>query len=88
MTEMVLPLLVVTFLILMNGLFVAAEFAIVGANRTRVEGMAEGGSRPARYVRRVLRQPSNQDRYIAIAQLGITLATIGLGMYGEPSIAG
>jgi CBS domain containing-hemolysin-like protein len=87
-TEVVLPLLVVTFLILMNGLFVAAEFAIVGANRTRVEGMAEGGSRAARYVRRVLRQPSNQDRYIAIAQLGITLATIGLGMYGEPSIAG
>lgn len=83
-----MPLAVVTFLILMNGLFVAAEFAIVGANRSRVEGMAEGGSRAARYVRRVLRNPANQDRYIAISQLGITLATIGLGMYGEPSIAG
>ncbi len=88
MSEVVLPLLVVALLILMNGLFVAAEFAIVGANRTRVEGMAQGGSRSARYVRRVLQSPSNQDRYIAIAQLGITLATIGLGMYGEPAIAG
>lgn len=88
MSEVVLPLLVVAFLILMNGLFVAAEFAIVGASRTRVEGLAEGGSRSARYVRRVLQSPSNQDRYIAIAQLGITLATIGLGMYGEPAIAG
>jgi CBS domain containing-hemolysin-like protein len=88
LTEVVLPLLVVALLILMNGLFVAAEFAIVGANRSRVEGMARDGSRAARYVRRVLQNPSNQDRYIAIAQLGITLATIGLGMYGEPSIAG
>jgi len=83
----VLPLAVIAFLILINGLFVAAEFAIVGASRTRVESMAEGGSRAARYVRRVLHNPANQDRYIAIAQLGITLATIGLGMYGEPSIA-
>lgn len=87
-SSVLLPLLVVGFLILMNGLFVAAEFAIVGSNRTRVEGMAENGSRSARYVRRVLSSPSNQDRYIAIAQLGITLATIGLGMYGEPAIAG
>lgn len=88
MSEVVLPLLVVAFLILMNGLFVAAEFAIVGASRPRVESLARGGSRSARYIRRVLQSPSNQDRYIAIAQLGITLATIGLGMYGEPSIAG
>ncbi len=88
MSEVLLPLLVVAFLILINGLFVAAEFAIVGASQTRVEGLAEGGSRSARYVRRVLENPSNQDRYIAIAQFGITLATIGLGMYGEPAIAG
>ncbi|WP_053057489.1 hemolysin family protein [Rubrobacter aplysinae] len=88
MSAVLLPLAVIAFLILMNGLFVAAEFAIVGASRTRVKSMAEGGSRAARYVRRVLHSPANQDRYIAIAQLGITLATIGLGMYGEPSIAG
>lgn len=87
MTGVVLPLLVITVLILMNGIFVAAEFAIVGANRSRLDTMAEGGSRAARYARRVLESPSSQDRYIAIAQLGITLATIGLGMYGEPSIA-
>lgn len=84
----VLPILVIAFLIVMNGLFVAAEFAIVGASRSRVEGFEKDGNRTARYVRRVLENPTSLDRYIAISQLGITLATIGLGMYGEPAIAG
>lgn len=80
------PVAMVVLLIALNGLFVAAEFAIVGSRRGRLatdgeEGWASG------YLQRVLEDPSGQDRYIAIAQVGITLATIGLGMYGEPSIA-
>ena len=86
--SVLLPILVIIVLIILNGLFVAAEFAIVGSRRTRVDKYAEEGSAAARYVQRVLSSPENQDRYIAIAQLGITLASIGLGMYGEQSIAG
>ncbi|MEX2535159.1 MAG: hemolysin family protein [Trueperaceae bacterium] len=86
MVNVLLPLLVIILLIVLNGVFVAAEFAIVAAPRPR---HAQGGKQSwaSRYVRRVLSSTSSQDRYIAIAQLGITLATIGLGMYGEPAIA-
>lgn len=87
MSEVLLPLLVISFLITLNGVFVAAEFAIVAASRARLAGAAGEESWPLRYVSRVLATANAQDRYIAIAQLGITLATIGLGMYGEPSIA-
>ncbi len=86
MSSVVVPILVIAALIILNGLFVAAEFAIVGARKTRVDAMAKGNP-AARVVSRILSSPRNQDRYIAIAQLGITLATIGLGMYGEPAIA-
>jgi CBS domain containing-hemolysin-like protein len=88
MSEVVLPLLVITLLILLNGLFVAAEFAIVAARRVRLEARARRGGWALGFVRRILGSAPLQDRYIAVAQLGITLATIGLGMYGEPSIAG
>ena len=86
--SILVPIIVIIILIVLNGLFVAAEFSIVGSRRTRVDRYAEEGSATARYVQRVLSSPQNQDRYIAIAQLGITLASIGLGMYGEQSIAG
>ena len=80
-----LGLLAVFGLVLANAFFVAAEFALVGARRTRLEEMSNAGHRKARLA---LRAIQSLDRYISATQLGITLASLGLGWIGEPAVAG
>ncbi|GGR22197.1 hemolysin family protein [Deinococcus ruber] len=82
------PILVIVLLVAVNGLFVAAEFALVMTRLSRLEVMARQGNGAARWLLGMYRDPIGRDRYIAVSQLGITLASIGLGMYGEPQVAG
>ncbi len=72
-------------LVLANGFFVAAEFAFVGARRSRLQQLADQGDRRARRAAGVL---DDLDRTIAGTQLGITLASLALGWIGEPAVAG
>jgi CBS domain containing-hemolysin-like protein len=77
-------LLLIPSLIALNGLFVAAEFALVAIRKTRVEEMVLKGIKGAKSVEAAL---NRLDRSIAATQLGITLASIGLGMVCEPVLA-
>jgi putative hemolysin len=71
-------------LVLANGFFVAAEFALVTVRKTRVDQLIAEGNRVARAVRAAISRP---ERYIAATQLGITMASLGLGWVGEPAVA-
>lgn len=79
-----LKLLLVLLLVIANGFFVAAEFALVSLRRSRIQLLADGGSRAAK---RVLALLDNLNAFLSAAQLGITLASLALGWIGEPAIA-
>jgi CBS domain containing-hemolysin-like protein len=79
--------LVVMLLLLANALFVAAEFAIVAVPRTSIERRANLGEALSKRLLELLISAQARDRFIATAQLGITVASLGLGMYGEHTMA-
>jgi len=74
----------IAVLLLLNGFFVAVEFALVRSRRTRLEAMARTGDRLARIA---LRGTSNLPRLLSASQLGITLASLGLGALTEETLA-
>src|SRR5215210_139772 len=74
----------VLFLVAANGFFVATEFAIVAARRSRLEQLEVEGHASARAAQELVR---HLDAYIAACQLGITMASLGLGWLGEPAFA-
>ena len=84
LTEILWRLAGVLALVFANGFFVAAEFAIIAVRKTRIDQMIAEGHTGAKAVRRAISDP---DSYIAATQLGITMASIGLGWIGEPALA-
>ncbi len=72
------------FLVLLNGFFVAAEFALVKVRPTQLEPHVERGDRRARAARHMV---THLDAYLSATQLGITLASLALGWIGEPAFA-
>jgi len=80
----ILGILLAVFLVLLNGFFVAAEFAIVKVRETRIAELARDGIPSAKLASHAIH---HMDAYLSATQLGITLASIGLGWVGEPTIA-
>lgn len=80
----VLKLFGVLLLVGINGFFVAAEFAIVGVRRSKIEALADDGNASAIRLLGIL---GNLNAYLSASQLGITLASLGLGWLGEPVIS-
>ena len=79
-----LGLLLVVILVSINGFFVAAEFSLVSVRKTRIAERVARGDTNAKAVQKAIEDP---DRFIAATQLGITLASLGLGWIGEPALS-
>lgn len=77
-------LVLVLLLVFMNGFFVAAEFAMVKIRSSRINQLVAEGNARAKLAQRLI---NNLDAYLSATQLGITLASLGLGWVGEPAIA-
>jgi CBS domain containing-hemolysin-like protein len=84
MTQTVVNLLIAAFLLAANAFFVAGEFALVKSRGFRIDAMARRNVRAARLTQKML---TNVEAYLACCQLGITMASLGLGWVGEPTVA-
>jgi CBS domain containing-hemolysin-like protein len=82
--KLIVDILLTLFLVLLNGFFVAAEFAIVKVRSSRIELLANSGSKPALMAKHIIHK---LDAYLSATQLGITLASLGLGWIGESVVA-
>ncbi|MEM9773625.1 MAG: hemolysin family protein [Chloroflexota bacterium] len=87
LTSWLIPIAIIIVLIFVNGIFVAAEFAIIGVRPSQLQEMIQDkGNSSAKNILDTVVSSEKQDRYIATAQLGITIASLGLAMYAEPAI--
>jgi CBS domain containing-hemolysin-like protein len=80
-------ILVIVALILVNAIYVGAEFAAVSVRRSRIQELAAGGNKLAAWLLPILDSPAALDRYIAACQIGITLSSLVLGAYAQQTIA-
>ena len=83
-TTIIIKLILVVLLVLMNGFFVAAEFAVVKIRSSRLETMINEGNNRAVYAKKLT---DHLDVSLSVTQLGITLASLGLGWLGEPTVS-
>ena len=82
-----ITVLTITLLVLINALYVAAEFATVSARRTRINQIASDGNLLARQLLPILNDIDRLDRYVAACQVGITATSLLLGAYGQNVLA-
>jgi CBS domain containing-hemolysin-like protein len=87
MVTALLIILIVSLMVFLNALYVAGEFSAVSVRKTRIVQLAEEGNSLARRLLPVLQDPHKLDNYIAASQVGITLSSIVVGIYGERQIA-
>src|ERR1700751_1473628 len=80
-------IVVITALILVNAVYVAAEFAAVSVRHSRIRQLAGDGHALASWLLPILESPLSLDRYIAACQIGITLSSLVLGAYAQATIA-
>ena len=84
MDDPILGVIITLLLVLANAFFVAAEFAIVKVRASQIELRAQSGERMAKIAQRLI---THLDEYLSATQLGITLASLGLGWVGEPIVS-
>ena len=82
--KLLFDLIVIVFLLFLNGFFVAAEFALVGVRKTKIKQLCNEGNFNAKLALDAIK---NLDKYIAAVQLGITIASLGIGWVGESALA-
>lgn len=80
-------ILVIAALILVNAVYVAAEFSAVSVRRSRIHQLASDGNPLAAWLLPIIESPASLDRYIAACQIGITLSSLILGAYAQATIA-
>jgi len=78
---------IIVLLVSLNALYVAAEFATVAARKTRIKQLADEGNALAKILYPIMDDAQGLDRYVATCQIGITISSLLLGMYGQDVIA-
>jgi len=84
--DVLAPLLVILLMVAANALYVAAEFATVGARRSRVQESAESGHSTAAALLLILKDPKQLDHYVAGCQIGITVSSLVAGAFGQAQL--